>query len=283
MTDKNKFISRLADNPFLIMSHRGFWGGNIIQNTTQSADLAYRAGSDIVEVDVCRSLDGVYYLFHDGGELGLLGIDKHFSHLTSDFIDNVSVLNTLGTPSGYRIQRLSEFLEWLPDDSLVNIDRSWTYWNDKAFFDLLHHSGKAENLLLKSPVQEEWLSNLEKMARGIAYMPIVYQREDVIAVMMRHQVNLVGVEIVAPINNDFLDSNLSVELKQQQILIMANAEKLGEHFDLFVGLDDDASLFNQINQGWDAYLNRGIDIIQTDWPNFMNEYRRTYQKSEVKR
>ena len=35
------------DKKFLIMAHRGFWGGNVIQNTRQAAITAKKAGAGV--------------------------------------------------------------------------------------------------------------------------------------------------------------------------------------------------------------------------------------------
>src|SRR5699024_217133 len=111
----NKFVDELKRKKYLIMDHRGFWGGNIIQNTRGAAMLSFMAGADIVEVDVCRTIDGEYYLFHDGNEKVLLGEDKHFSKWTSEEINSISVINTTNEPSGYYVEKLEDFLEWLPE------------------------------------------------------------------------------------------------------------------------------------------------------------------------
>lgn len=277
----NRFQYHLNKYPFLIMSHRGFWGGNIIQNTTQSAQLAYAAGADIVEIDICRSKDGVFYLFHDGGELDLLGINKPFWKFNSDFIDSASVLNSLGNPSGYRIQRLSEFLSWLPNDRLVNIDRSWHYWEDKSFFSLIHNSGKSKSLLLKSPVNNRWLTSFERNAGDLAFMPIVKSHEDVISVLGYDNLNTVGMELVVKsVDSELLDKNFIKILKNHGFFLMANAEKLGENFNLFANFDDDMALLDSLNSGWDAFISRNIDVIQTDWPNFLTDYRIKIEKND---
>src|SRR5699024_7689259 len=112
------FHTKVAEKPFLIMAHRGTWGGNVIENTRQAAELAVRSGADIVELDVCRSVDGVFYLYHDGSEAQLLGIDNTFMELTSDDIDETVYRNSLGVSSGYQVEKLADFLAWLPNNYL---------------------------------------------------------------------------------------------------------------------------------------------------------------------
>lgn len=64
---KNSILEeKLLKNKLLIACHRGFYGANIIQNTIESSKLALKSGADIVEIDICKSKDGKYYIFHDG-------------------------------------------------------------------------------------------------------------------------------------------------------------------------------------------------------------------------
>lgn len=132
------YIQRSAQVfPFLIMAHRGFRGGNIIENTRQSTQLAFMAGADIIELDVCRSKDHIYYLFHSTQEAQLLGLDRHFHDLYSDEIEAVYQRNSIGLESNYKVERLEDYLAWFPKDKMINIDRSWWYWDDPQFFEIL--------------------------------------------------------------------------------------------------------------------------------------------------
>lgn len=271
------FKERLEEKGLLIMAHRGFWGGNIIQNTRQASLLAAKAGADVIEIDVCRSKDGVYYLFHDGGEGQLLGSDRHFTHWTSQELTKTQYLNTLGQPSGYYPESLEDFLDWLPQDMLVNIDRSWLYWSDPEFFRILHRSQKAQQLVLKSPVHEEqWLEQFAKHAQGIAYMPIVFHVEEVYKVLAYPQINLLGIEWIIKSQQQALSSLEHFDdFRQAGLILMANAETLGESFNLFAKLDDDVALLENPDKVWGQIFDWGFDMIQTDWPNFLANYRQT--------
>ena len=111
------FHQRLREKGFLILTHRGMRGGNIPENTIKSTQLAYQLGSDLVEVDIARSKDGVYYLFHHNNEKRLLGVENgSLEKLTSAEIDALAYLNGIGDDSGYHLEKLSDFLAWLPVD-----------------------------------------------------------------------------------------------------------------------------------------------------------------------
>lgn len=266
-----------SNQPFLIMVHRGFWGGNIIENTRQSAMLAKRAGADLIEVDVCRSKDGQYYLFHDGGEADLLGQDLHFHQWLAADLEAVSLRNSLGQPSGFHLEKLADFLAWLPADYYVNLDRSWVYWEDVTFFELLSASGKLDQLFLKSPVKKELLDVLSVSPFPFNYMPIIYCPEEMTFVESYAKIKTIGAEIIVDQlpEHPLVEETFIQDLKDKNYLIVANAEHLGERFRLFDQLNDTTALFED-EQAWGKMVALGVNVIQTDWPNFLKEYRRAY-------
>lgn len=158
------FHQRLREKGFLILTHRGMRGGNIPENTIKSTQLAYQLGSDLVEVDIARSKDGVYYLFHHNNEKRLLGVENgSLEKLTSAEIDALAYLNGIGDDSGYHLEKLSDFLAWLPVDGLVNIDRSWFYWDDPAFMRLFVDTQTLDRVFFKSPLEDELLAKLNSI------------------------------------------------------------------------------------------------------------------------
>ena len=44
---------------------------------------------------------------------------------------------------------------------------------------------------------------------------------------------------------------------------------------------DDISLFDGEDKAWGEMLRVGFNVILTHWPNFVNEYRKTYQKESI--
>ncbi|WP_208558921.1 glycerophosphodiester phosphodiesterase family protein [Marinilactibacillus kalidii] len=273
----HSFLKANRSQPFLIMAHRGFWGGNIIENSIESSQLAYKAGADIVEVDVCRSADGVYYLFHNHAEQMLLSRSEPFEQLTSTEIDQISVNNSLGVESGYKLNKLTAFLDWLPENKLVNLDRSWGYWDDPIFFEILKQSGKQKQIVLKSPVQMAYLNQLAQQNDQWYYIPIVKDRKEIELVQSYEEIDMIGIElIVTNLDSNLLEETYIQALHDQHLLIVANAENLGARFNLFGGLTDDHGL---LDDGiWRKFLSLGIDIIQTDWPNFLSDFRKQIRK-----
>lgn len=258
----------MSDVNFYIVAHRGVWAGNIVQNTKEAAQLAQQAGADIVEIDVCRSKDGEYYLFHDGAEMDLLGVATPFDQLASAEIDALELLNATRQPSGYRVNRLVDFLAWLPATYRVNLDRTWPYWQDHTFWQILNNSGKKGQLLLKAPAEYR-LPDTE-----VAYFPIIKSQADFQKVLNVPPIKLVGAEFVIADwqATDLLEPAFLQQMHQIYPLRLVNAENLGPTKPLFGPYHDDGALMNA-GKDWQVMLNYGFNAIQTDWTRALWEFR----------
>lgn len=85
--------------------------------------------------------------------------------------------------------------------------------------------------------------------------------------------NCIGIElIIDDANSELLDHIWLRKIKNWGLLTLINAEHLGEGFTLLGGLTDHDAILN--NNDWSQIVELGCDIIQTDWPNFLSEYRK---------
>ena len=105
----------------LIMAHRGVSCANIVDNTIESYDAAIRQGADIVEVDVCASLDGDLFVLHDGMEPAVLGQQESIVHMHTAEIRSLRYLNKNNTRIDHPINTFDEVLEHLKGRCLINI------------------------------------------------------------------------------------------------------------------------------------------------------------------
>jgi len=89
---KSIFENRKARKyPFLV-AHRGVCGANIPCNSIAAYKIALAQGADVVEIDVSKSKDGKFYVFHPGMEHVFLK-SKPLWELKSDKFDNLYLLN----------------------------------------------------------------------------------------------------------------------------------------------------------------------------------------------
>ena len=106
-------LAALEHKNVLIMAHRGVSCANIVDNTIESYDAAIHQGADIVEVDVCASLDGDLFVLHDGMEPVVLGQQESIIHMHTPEIRKLRYLNKNNTRIDHPINTLDEVLEHL--------------------------------------------------------------------------------------------------------------------------------------------------------------------------
>ncbi|WP_422116538.1 glycerophosphodiester phosphodiesterase family protein [Brachybacterium sp. UNK5269] len=253
----------------LIITHRGTTLGSFPDNTVRAAIAAQRSGTDVVEVDVIRSLDGVYYLFHNGYE------EKHFLSgtdlrtLASAEIDERS-FQWQGERGTLRPARLTDLLEALPD-TWLNIDRSWFYWPE--LLDLLTEHGAARRVLLKSPPEAAALAALAAHDTPFLYYPIVTTPEQFAEVRRVEGVNLVGAEVLASTPADpYAEPAAVAALAEEFPLVQVNALNLENGARLYLGHDDEAAILDGPDAGWGPLVRSGATAIQTDWPHLLRDY-----------
>lgn len=268
--DNNKKLMSIGFNKVLIAAHRGCVGGNIIPNTKLSFKNALLHNADIVEMDLIRSSDGVFYAFHDGEEKKILNRDVDIRTYKSDEIDKLYTYNSLFLKTERHLEKAEEVLLSLKDKCFINIDRSWFYWKETiAFLDKLNMSSQ---IILKSPVELNLLKELESLKTDIMYMPII-NNIDEWEIVKSKKINTVAAELVfdnleSPLcSKDFIEN-----LKKNNVLLWVNSIMLDDSKILSGHLDDNVSILEGFDKGWGNLIAMGFNIIQTDWPLLLSTY-----------
>ena len=268
---------KLAQKKCLIAAHRGSWGGNIAQNTVGAYKAALQMGADIVETDVTATTDGVLYSFHDGNEQRVFGVEKSIRQMDSKEVESYHPINTCNELTAARINRLTEVLDFLSHGELLNIDRAWNII--PQLLEVLDRYPNAKyQVVIKAPLKAkaayEYLN-----AHPVKYMfmPICYSFEDVEAALSYPDLNVVGCEIVAFDEQMELFSDESIQrIHDRNLFVWVNAVTLGDVGirPLYAKLDDDVSVLEDPSLGWGKLFEKKIDVMQTDWPALLYQYRR---------
>ena len=268
---------KLAQKKCLIAAHRGSWGGNIAQNTVGAYKAALQMGADIVETDVNATTDGVLYSFHDGNEQRVFGVEKSIRQMDSKEVESYHPINTCNELTAARINRLTEVLDFLSHGELLNIDRAWNII--PQLLEVLDHYPNAKyQVVIKAPLKAkaayEYLN-----AHPVKYMfmPICYSFEDVEAALSYPDLNVVGCEIIAFDEQMELFSDESIQrIHDRNLFVWVNAVTLGDVGvrPLYAKLDDDVSVLEDPSLGWGKLFEKKIDVMQTDWPALLYQYRR---------
>ena len=257
-----------------IAAHRGSCGGNIPPNTSAAYEAALYQGANILEADVARSADGVFYMFHtgSGNEKYYLGIDCAFEDLTSKELDEIYLNNELGKDTLYRLNRLEDILLQFKGRCIINLDRSWDYWEE--IMPMVRKMDMVEQILLKSPCKKEWIEKASAVAPDFAYMPII--NEDIMPFYELGGDRLpgfIGAELVFATEESPILRDCTVEmLHKDGKIAWGNSIQFSARKILSAGHNDDISLSGNPDAGWGWLIRHGFDIIQTDWVCALKNY-----------
>lgn len=269
--------AKFKEKQVLICAHRGSWHGNVTQNTTMAYKAAIMQGADIVETDTTASVDGEVFSIHDGVEPRIFGWNRNSAHLTADQISSFSPLNSLGEPSSHHVQRLEEVLDFVRNGTLINIDRTWRAAGKVPSL-LDRYPYMLQQAILKAPLSHrEILEQLESHPKKYMFMPICYSLADVDAALAYKDLNIVGIELIAFSNEDELFRDEAIRyIHSKNLFTWVNALTLtdvGHYKPLYGDLDDDISILEGPERGWGRLFDKQIDVIQTDWPALVKNYR----------
>ncbi len=280
-TQQHAEVNQLLNDTYarrgpLVMAHRGTSSGSVAENTTLAVTGALRSGADIVEIDVTRSSDGAYVVFHDGIEPEHLRIDENLTTLTGVQIAEQSYCWKDRPERPVRIEALADLLTGFRSDAddapLFNIDRSWPWWPEALH--LLAGLGMTRQLLLKCPATHDALAALAAHSEPFPYLPICRTWAEVERVLGTDGLNVVGVEIIAgQPEHELARPDVVERIHGYGVAVLVNAEVLPIPVQCWPGLCDETAVADGPEAGWGPILDLGADIVQTDWPWLLSAYR----------
>lgn len=106
------------------------------------------------------------------------------------------------------------------------------------------------------------------------YMPIVYNMEELRKVLTYDNINIVGVEAIAKTaDSEMIDPENLKWIREQGLYIWVNSINLGRGHELSGTYNDDVALSEGPDAAWGVLMDRGYNVIQTDWPSLLASYR----------
>lgn len=267
--------AQMQEKKCLIAQHRGAHAGNIAQNTALAFKASMLLGADMFELDVSKSTDGTLYCFHDTTEDVNLRLHTNIEKFSSAAIAEFRLYNSIWEPTDLPVQKMEDVLQEFCHGELFNVDRSWNKLED-TFALLKKYPHTVHQALMKAPAKAEILDKYEQEETKFMFMGIVRTMEDIELILSYENINVVGFELIAngedsPMWSDELIENLHA----QGYFVWYNAITLSclpKHI-LCAGHDDDRSIKEGFDQGWGVLIRKNADIIQTDWPALLSQYR----------
>lgn len=266
----NKLKKLLGDKKFYIVAHRGSSTGNIIENTIASTKVALQLGADLIEMDVCKSTDGVFYAFHRTMELRLFGKKFNIEKMTSEEIDKLEYINTNLKPSGYCVERIENIFKEFDSSVFFNIDRTWSFFEE--FIPIVKKHKMENNIILKFPFEKKYLDYFKQYPE-LMYMPIVRQIDQVETILQCKN-KPVALEIIFEDSaSALIQKDLLNKVQEADIMLWVNSIIVGPDNVIAENYTDDCSVLENPEMGWGKLLEMGFSLIQTDWPSLLKNYR----------
>ena len=266
-----QFLNALLEknHPFFVAAHRGILG-SFPENSLNTFKQCIEQGIYLIELDLQRTLDGHLIVMHDITVNRMTNGEGQISTLTLEQIKSLSLKSGSGGSmaelTDEKIPTLAEVLTLVKGKAMINLDKAW-YYKDEIH-QLVNEADAFDHVLLKSgePVQQvkEYFHSLEKKFH---YMHKIQDRNlDQLDELLEH-VAPIAIEILIHKESDQVLSNPILEKMKSQANLWCNSLDIGEN----AGHNDARSLVDP-DSGWGWLIDRGINIIQTDYANELINY-----------
>lgn len=255
----------------MIVAHRGVAGGNIPCNNLAAYDAALCQGADMIELDVSRSTDGVLYAFHPGMEYPHLRSDKRIDAMHSSEVAACRFVNQDGVKTETRVNTLDEAFEHLKGRCYINVDKYWEHM--EPINEVIRRHDMADQILVKAWPDEEIVRMMEEAAPEINFMIIQRDRDEWSDRLLGRKLNYVGAEVLfAGEDSEFATREYVERMNQKGLIVWVNSIVYNYKTVLAAGHNDDISVVGRADEGWGWLMERGYNVIQTDWPLALKMY-----------
>ena len=254
----------------LLVAHRGVCGANVPCNSIAAYKIAISQGADVVEIDVSKSKDGKFYVFHPGMEHVFLK-SEHLSLLDSSEIDKLYLLNQDSVPTSYKVPTLEEVLLLLKDKCYINVDKFWT--DVEGISRVIRECGVEKQVIVKTYVDDKALEAVTKYAPDFMFMPLIWSKDTVTDKLIENGVNVIGAELLfSNEGEDCVSDEYIKKMHLKNLMLWGNSIIYDEKAVMSAHHTDDISLTDEPDKGWGWLIDKGFDFIQTDWLLMVKNY-----------
>ena len=255
----------------LIAAHRGMVAGNIPHNSIPAFEAALNQGADILETDVTMSGDGVIFIFHPRQEKNHLKQDIHLEEMTAEEIKATRYVNSCNAYTEWGPITLDDFLEHYKGRGFINLDHGWNIMPEMVASVRRHKM--EDQIILKAPAKPEYVDIIAQVAPDMMYMPICKEVDEITPMLESKDVNYIAAELVfAKDDSPLVDPAYLESHHKKGRLLWCNAILFNCLKPLSGGHTDDVAVMGDPDKGWGWIIDKGFDIIQTDWALPLRQY-----------
>ena len=248
----------------LLVAHRGVWGGNVPPNTIAAYDTALAQGADMLEIDLNWTADGKLVILHPFMERQMLGWNGNIRDEPWSFVKKLRYMNIDEAPTQFGLCTFDEVLERYKGRCYLNIDKFWE--NPAKIAAAIRDHGMADQCVVKTGLNDQVLSIMEKYAADMPFLAIVRNEKDLRAIR-RRKLRHVGVEaLFDSLESPFATREWIARQHKAGQVCWANAIIYHYKTQLVAGRSDDMATAGGDPEGsWGWLAGLGYDLVQTDW------------------
>ena len=252
----------------MVASHRGDWQSKP-ENTIPAIESCISKGVDIVEIDVRRTLDGHLVVIHDSTLERTTNGRGDVKEKTLEQIKTFFVKDRFGNSTKYKVPTLTEVMRKAKGKILVMIDKANDYFEE--VLKILTDTGTVNHAVFIEPYQYDETKEIfpADLFNNAHYIPRVKENVD-------RKTRYISPFIL---NNAAVAFELRFSTEDSHVLEIIPTIQTAKisiwittlSSDMSAGHTDKVSLSNP-KLGWGWCIERGANILMTDYPIELVEY-----------
>lgn len=256
----------------IIAAHRGAIGVNIPCNTIESFNIALNQGADIIELDITKSIDGELFVFHPYMDFPHLGKILPMQLKHSSLIKRYTYRNIDFTKTQYKVCTFDEVLEALKGRCIINVDKFWHH--PKEIVRKLNDHNMLDSVLVKSYYDAKTYTAISELCPNVPYMLMMREYIPNVEIDLKKLgINLVAEELIfKDINDELINDQRLDYLRANDIYSWCNTIVYNYRDIISGGKTDDKAVLGYQDDVWGWLIEKGFDIIQTDWVRELSLY-----------
>lgn len=260
------------DDQVMIASHRGKFSSSVMENTSLAFLAAVGQGADMVEMDLAMTSDGVLVGHHDENMTRLFHDTNKISDYTLEELRKKPLYNYVGEICEEEIETFDQITDALKNKALLVLDKCWDIW--ESVYNILKGKDMLEQAIFKFYIENEEAYQWAGEHPDCMFAPMLKNVEDLSKVIeLKKKVPVPALEILPEKETDKVFQKETCDfLKENHIKVWCNSLSLAKRLVYGAGYDDLKSLRYGGDHGWGVLINRGVNIIQTDWPYELKQY-----------
>ena len=186
-------------------------------------------------------------------------------------VDELRYLNQDDCPTPYRVNTLDEALTLMKDRCYINVDKFWMYMGGIA--ERVRAHGMEKQVIVKTPCSPAYFDEVERVAPDFAFMTVVNGEDRFTDELLARNLRYVGAEVIFDREDAPVASPEYIRgMHEKGLLVWVNAIVYNSTDVISARHTDDGALSGDPDEHWGWLLDRGFDIIQTDWCAMLQAY-----------